>query len=196
MCPYIIFQSFQFHSGSSRCAPDQKHDPPPYTSRGPLTLYMLNLIPTQVFGIEPVNYRVPKTVRHGTSLHRICPKLSIDSSPSQLESQTSVRRPTEKLFGSSPIRLESQASVCWPTLKLFSSSPSRLDSPASVHLPSLKLFGSSPSRLSFDQHRNFWIAYHPYVILLSQPLTTHVLDVCRPPVTETKMPPIVSTAQN
>ena len=40
-------------------------------------------------GAEPnhfVNYRVPKTVRHGTSLHRICPKLSIDSSPSRLES--------------------------------------------------------------------------------------------------------------
>ena len=29
-----------------------------------------------------VNSRVPKTVRHGTSLHRICPKLLIDSSPS------------------------------------------------------------------------------------------------------------------
>ena len=60
-----------------------------------------------------VNSRVPKTVRHGTSLHIICPKLltdsspsrleSIDSSPSQLKSQTSVRRPTAKLFGSSPI---------------------------------------------------------------------------------------------
>ena len=60
-----------------------------------------------------VNSRVPKTVRHGTSLHRICPKLLIDSSPSQiesidlspsqLESQTSVRRSTAKLFGSSPI---------------------------------------------------------------------------------------------
>ena len=60
-----------------------------------------------------VNSRVPKTVRHGTSLHRICPKLLIDSSPSslepidlsssRLESQTSVLRPTAKLFGSSHI---------------------------------------------------------------------------------------------
>ena len=31
---------------------------------------------------EIVNSRVPKTVRYGTSLHRICPKLLIDSSPS------------------------------------------------------------------------------------------------------------------
>ena len=38
-----------------------------------------------------VNYRVPKTVRYGTSLHRICPELLIDSSPSQPESQISVR---------------------------------------------------------------------------------------------------------
>ena len=71
-----------------------------------------------------VNSHAPKTVRHGTSLHRICPKLLIDSSPSQLESQTSFLRPTAKLFGSSPIRLESQASVRRPTLKLFDSSPS------------------------------------------------------------------------
>ena len=71
-----------------------------------------------------VNSCVPKTVRHGTYLHRICPKLSIDSSPSRLESQTSVRRTTVKLFGSSPIRLDSQAYVPWPTLKLFGSSPS------------------------------------------------------------------------
>ena len=83
---------------------------------------------------ECVNSPVPKTVRHGTSLHIICPKLligsspsrlkSIDSSPSRLESQTSVRRPTVKIFGSSPIRLESQASVHRPTLKLFGSSRS------------------------------------------------------------------------
>ena len=101
-----------------------------------------------------VNSRDPKTVRHGTSLHRICPKLSIDSSPSQLESQTSVRQPTVKLIGLSPIRLESQAPVCRPTLKLFNSSPSRLECHASVRRPSLKLFGSSPSRLSFDRRRN------------------------------------------
>ena len=31
-----------------------------------------------------VDSRVSQTLRHGTSLHRICPKLLIDSSPSQL----------------------------------------------------------------------------------------------------------------
>ena len=50
-----------------------------------------------------VNSCVPKTVRHGTSLHRIFPKLSIGLIPSGLQSQTSVRRLTVKLFGSSPI---------------------------------------------------------------------------------------------
>ena len=101
-----------------------------------------------------VNPRVPKTARHGTSLHIICPKLSIDSSPSRIESQTSVSRPTVKLFGSSPIRLESQTSVRRPTLTLFGSSPSRLESQASIRRPLLKLFESIPSRPSFDQHRN------------------------------------------
>ena len=143
-----------------------------------------------------VNYRVPKAVRHGNSLHRISPKLSIDSSPSRLESQTSVRWPTAKIFGSSPIRLDSQASVCRPTLKLFGLSPSRLESPASVRRPLLKLFGSSPSRLSFGRRRNCWITPQPSVPWPSQPLTTHVLDVWHPPVTETKMSPIVCTAQN
>ena len=71
-----------------------------------------------------VNSHVPKTVRHGTSLHRICPKVLIDLSPSRLESQTSVRQPTAKLFGLSPIQLESQASVRRPSLKLFGSIPS------------------------------------------------------------------------
>ena len=114
--------------------------------------------------IDIVNSRVPKTVRHRTSLHRICPKLlidssprqleSIDSSPSRLKSQTSVRRPTAKLFGSSLIQIESQASVRRPTLKLFGSSPSQLESSASVRRPSLKLFGSSPRRLSFGLRRN------------------------------------------
>ena len=75
-----------------------------------------------------VNSRVPKTVRHGTSLHRICPKLLIDSSPCRLKSQTSVCWPTVKLFGSSIIQLDSQTSVRRPTLKLFGSSPSRLES--------------------------------------------------------------------
>ena len=68
-----------------------------------LTKYIIHL--------APVNSRVPKTVRHGTSLHRVCLKLWIESSPSQLESQTSVRQPTVKIFGSSPIRLEYQTSV-------------------------------------------------------------------------------------
>ena len=153
-----------------------------------------------------VNSRVPKTVRHGTSLHRICLKLlidlstirldSIDSSPSRLESQTSVRRPTAKLFGSNPVRLKSQASVFQPTLKLFGSSPSQLESPASVCRPLLKLFDSSPRRLSFDRRRNCWLTSQPSVPRLPQPLTTHVLDVCHPPVTENKMSPIVCTAQN
>ena len=100
--------------------------------------------------VNPVNFRVPKTVRHGTSLHRICPKLlidlspsrleSIDSSPSRLKSQTSARRPIAKLFGSIHIQLESQVSVCWPTLKLIGSSHRWLESSASVCRLLLKLF--------------------------------------------------------
>ena len=143
-----------------------------------------------------VNSRVPKTVRHWTYLNRICPKLSIDSSPSRLGSQTSVRRPTVKLFGSSPIWLESQASFRRPMLKLFGSSPSQLESQASVHRPSLKLFCSSPSRLSLDWRRNYWLTSQPYILWPPQPLTTHVLDFCYPTVTETKMLPIVCTTQN
>ena len=46
-----------------------------------------------------VNSRVPKTVRHGTSLHRICLKLLIDSSPVDLSQLT--RFPVD----SSPRRL-------------------------------------------------------------------------------------------
>ena len=143
-----------------------------------------------------VNSRVPEIVRHRTSLHRICPKLLIESIPSHLESQTSVRRPTVKLFGSSPIRPESQASVRRPTLKLFGAIPSRLESQASVRRPSLKLFGLSPSRLSFNRCRNCWLTSQPSFLWPYQPLTTHVLDVCPPTVTETKMSPIVCTAQN
>ena len=150
-----------------------------------------------------VNSRVPKTMRHGTSLHRICPKLliysslirleSIDSSPSRLEPQTSVRRLTAKLFGSSPIRLESQVSVRRPTLKLIGSSHSRLESSSSVRRPSLNPFGSSPRRLSFNRRRTGWLTSWPYVPRPSQPLTTHALDVSHLPVTETKMSPIVCT---
>ena len=73
---------------------------------------------------ECVNFHVHKTVRHGTYFHRICPKLSSESSPSQLKYQTSVRQPTVKLFGSSTILIESQASVRRPPLILFVSSPS------------------------------------------------------------------------
>ena len=124
--------------------------------------------------IGHVNSHVPKTVRHGTSFHIICPKLLIDSSPSRLYSQTPVRQSTVKLFGSSPIQLESQASVRQPLLKLFC---------------------LSPSHLSFDRHRNCWLTYQPSVLWPSQPLTTHVLDICPLPVTETKMLPIVCTAQ-
>ena len=110
-----------------------------------------------------VNSCIPKIVRHGTSLHRICPKLlinsspirleSIDSSPSQLEPQTFFRRPTAKLFGSSHIRLESQVYVRRPTLKLIGSRHSQLESSSSVRRPSLNPFGSSPRLLSFGQRR-------------------------------------------
>ena len=143
-----------------------------------------------------VNYCVPKTVRHRTSLHRICPKLLIDSSPSQLESQTYVRLPTVKLFGSSPIRLKSQTSVRQSMLKLFNSSTSQLGYQSSVCRPSLKLFGSSPSRLSFDRCRNCWLTSQPSVLRPSQHLTTHVLYICPPNVTETKMSPIFCTTQH
>ena len=157
-------------------------------------------------GVPPVNSCVHKTVRHVTSLHRICLKLLIDSSPSQLESidsspswlesQTSVHRPTAKLFVSSPIRLESQVSVRRPTLKLIGLSHNRLESSVSVRRLLLKLFGSIPRRLSFDWRRTCWLTYRPSVPRPSQPLTTHVLDVCYPPVTETKISPIVCTPQN
>ena len=82
-----------------------------------------------------VNSRVPKTVRHGTSLHIIYPKVLIDSSPIRLESQTSARRPTLKLFGSSSSWLDYQVPLC---------------------RPSLKLFGSGPSHMSFYRRRKCW----------------------------------------
>ena len=136
-----------------------------------------------------VNSRVPKTVRHGNSLHIICPKLlnqvpevctsidaeTIDSSPSLLESQTSVRQLTLKLFGSSPSRFEYRTSVRRPTLKLF---------------------GLSPSRLFFNQHRNCWLTSQASLPRPSQPLITHVLGVYLLTATETKMSPFVCTAQN
>ena len=115
-----------------------------------------------------VNSRVTTNLRHGSFLHRICPKIltrvpdvcplndaeTIDSIPSRLESQTSVRRPI------------------------------------------LKIFGSSPSCLSFDQRRNCRLTSHPSVLRPLQPLTTHVLDIYPPNVTETKMSPFFCTAQN
>ena len=112
-----------------------------------------------------VNYRVPKTVRHGTSLQRIFPKMFIDSSPSQLESQTSVRQVTVKLFGSSSIQIESQRSVCWPTLKLFGSSPHWLESQASVRWPSTVA-------------ETIWLESQSSVIWLTQKLLTHIPAVC------------------
>ena len=143
-----------------------------------------------------VNSRVPTIMGHGFYLHRICPKLLIDSSPIQLESETSVRRPTVKLFGSSPSQIKLQTSVRQPTLKLFGLSSSQLESQASVRRLTLKLFGSSPSHLSLNLRINCWLTSQPSVLRPSQPLTTHVLDVCLLTVTETKMSPIVCTAQN
>ena len=70
----------------------------------------------------------------------------------------------------------------------------RVDS--SPQRPSLKIFGSSPNCLSFDWRRNCWLTSQPSVPRPYQPLTTHVLDVCHPPITETKMSPIVCTNQN
>ena len=126
---------------------------------------------------------------HGYSSHRICPKIltwvpdvcpltnteTIDSSPSRLESQTSVRRPTLKLFGLSHSRLKYEMFFCQPTRNLF---------------------GSSPSRLSFDQRRNCWVTYPPSFLQPSQTLLNHVLGVCPPTATETKMSPFVSTTED
>ena len=138
-------------------------------SNGNLWLWVMQWI-THLGG----NSRVPKTVRHITSLHRICPKLLIESSTSRLEYQTSLCRPTVELFGSSPIQLEPQTSVRWPTLKQFSLSPSRLEYQASVRWMSMKLFGSSTSYLSFDRRRNCWLISQPSVLWPAQPLTTHI----------------------
>ena len=121
---------------------------------------------------------------------------TIDWLESQLTRVPDVYPSTDGKFSSSPVWFESQASVRRLTLKLFGSSPSRLEYPASVRRPLLKLFGSSPSRLSFNRRRNCWLTSHPSVLRQSQPLTTHVLDVCHPPVTETKMSPIFCTAKN
>ena len=135
------------------------------------------------------NYRVSKTVRHGSSLHIICPKL-LTRVPDVCLSTDS------ETIDLSPSRLEYQMSVLRPTLKLFGSILSRLDSRTSVHRPTLKLFGSSPIHLSFDRRRNCWLTSQPSVLRPSQPLITHVLDVCPPTVTETKMSPFVCTTQN
>ena len=92
--------------------------------------------------------------------------------------------------------LEYQTSVRRPTLKIFGSSPSWLKSQTSVRRPTLKQFVSSPSRLSFDQRRKCWLTSQPSVLWPSQPLMTHGLDVCPPTVTKTKMSPFVCTAQD
>ena len=101
-----------------------------------------------------------------------------------------------ELFCSSPIRLKSQTAVHWLTLKIFGLSPSRLKSLLSVRRMSLKIFWSRPSLLSCDRRRNCWLAFQLSYFWSSQPLTTHVLDVCPPTVTETKMSPIFCTVQN
>ena len=127
----------------------------------------------------------PKLWDTKTSLHIICPKLLIALIPSQLE-----------WIYLSPSRLESQTSVRQPTAKIFGSSPIQFEYQAFVRRPSLKLFGSRHSHLSFDRRKNCWRTSQPSVPWPLQPLTTHVLDVCHPPVTENKMSPFVCTAQN
>ena len=115
-----------------------------------------------------VNSRVPTTVRHGSSLHIIGPKL-----------------------------LTWVPDVCPSTdAETIESSPSRLEFRTSVRRPTLKLFGSSPSRLFFDRRRNCWLTYQLSVLRPLQPLMTHVLDIWSPTVTETKMLLFVCTAQN
>ena len=114
-----------------------------------------------------VNSCVPTTVRHGTSLHRICPKLFIDSTLSWLESQTSVRQPTVKLFGLSPILPESRClSVDWRwnylAQVLVNSSPRCLSVdcrwnylarvPVVCRPTDAETVYSHPSCLSFDRH--------------------------------------------
>ena len=131
---------------------------------------------------EFVNYCVPTTVRHGSFFHRICTKPQ--SRPRRLpfvrrwnhwlESQTAVLRPTMKTL----------------TRFLVDSSPRCLSFDRRWKID------SSPSRLSFDWWRNYWLTSQPYVLRSSQPLMTHVLDICPPNVTETKILPFVSTTQN
>ena len=143
-----------------------------------------------------VNYFVHKIMGHGSSFHRIFPKLLIESIPSQLESLTSVLQSTVKLFGSSPSQLESQTSVCRPTLKLFGSSSSQLKSQESVYQLMMKIFNLGISRLSFGRRRNCWLKSQTSVLRPSQPIMNQVLDVCPLTVTQTKMSPNVCTAQN
>ena len=126
---------------------------------------------------------------NGTSLHRICPKL-LTRVPDVCPSTDAEN------IDSSPSRIEYQASIRQPMLKLLGSSPSRLESQTSVRRPRLKLFGLSPSRLSFDWRRNCWLTSQPSVLRPLQPLMTHGLDVCLPTVIEIIMSPFVCTAQN
>ena len=78
----------------------------------------------------------------------------------------------------------------------INSNPSQIESQTSILRPTLKLFGSSPSCLSFERHRKCWLTSQPSALRPSQPLMTHVLDVCPPTITETKMLPVFCTAQN
>ena len=115
-----------------------------------------------------INSCVPRTVIHKYSLHRIYPKL----------------------FTWVP-------DICPLTnAETIYLSPSKLGSQMSLLRPTLKLFNSIPSRLSFDWHRHCWITSQPSVFWPSQPLMTQVLYFYPWNVTETKMLPFFSTAQN
>ena len=94
--------------------------------------------------IKTVNSRVPKTVRHGTSLHRICPKLLIDSSPSRLES-----------IDSSPRRLSVDRRQKYLARVLFDLSPRRLSVDRRWNDSAQVLVDSSPQRLSVDRRGNY-----------------------------------------
>ena len=83
-----------------------------------------------------------------TSLHRIWPKLLIESSPSRLEP-----------IDSSPSRIDSQTSVCWPTENyldrfLFDSSHRRLSVDRRWNHLDRVLVESSPQRPSVNRHWN------------------------------------------
>ena len=100
--------------------------------------------------------RVPTTVIHRSSFHRICPKpqscprlLPVDRRWNYwLESQTSVLRPTPKLLTLVPV-------------------------------------DSSPKRLSFDRCWNYWLESQSSALRTAQKLLTHIQAVCPSTVTTT-----------